>query len=247
MLFRNLFFVLHITFLSSANLIAQQLPCTSVNPDVGPLGYKARIGDTRCEGMYRSPVAGLPLELLSLTLGPIDFQLRPDATLYVAAPDIGPLKVDKLRLQARALRLSTYYRMDALIQSGATFRWPMSLLHPAKLTRELIGVVGWVDQNATKLYVPISVSESTSRSVNGTNLVAILRSSVDLEKLFWRRWPEGKVGASTKWENTASTYRGGQPIRLEFQASKGVTIFELSAKTTGSDDWASVIAHVYQP
>jgi len=121
------------------------------------------------------------------------------------------------------------------------------LLHPAKLTRELIGVVGWVDQGAIKMYIPISVSDSKPPSGGTASLVAILRSSVDLEKLFWRRWPEGKNAAATSWQSTGRPYRAGQPIRLNFQAGRGVMVFELSGKAVGSDDWANIIAQVYQP
>ena len=39
----------------------------------------------------------------------------------------------------------------------------------------------------------------------------------------------------------------GQAIRIDLQLSKGTTIIELSAKTVGSDDWANVLAAVYQP
>jgi hypothetical protein len=231
----------------SALVVAQELSCTGLNPDAGPLGYRERSGDARCEGFYRSPVAGVGLELFSLTAGTIDFQLRPTGTLYISAPDTTPLKAAKFRIQARALPLSTYYRMDAIMESGTTFKWPMSSLHPAKLTSELIGVAGWIDEGATTTYIPLAVSDGGPSSGNTVPLVAILRSTLDLEKLFWRRWPEGRNGEATSWESAGSAYRAGQAIRLEYKPSKGVTVLSLSAKTVGSDDWASIELKVYQP
>ncbi len=91
------------------------------------------------------------------------------------------------------------------------------------------------------------MSDRNTGSGDVASLVAILRSSADLEKLLWRTWSDGKSGTATNWESTKVSYRAGQPIRLEFKVNKGVSILELSAKTIGSDDWSKLIAQVYQP
>src|SRR4051812_38199942 len=84
--------VVQLLLICSSGVWAQGIRCAAVNPDSGPLGYRERGGDPRCEGLYRSPVAGAALELLSLTSGPIDFSLGPDAVLYIASPDLTALK-----------------------------------------------------------------------------------------------------------------------------------------------------------
>jgi hypothetical protein len=244
---RSTFCVVQFLLICSSGLLAQGLRCAGVNPDSGPLGYRERSGDVRCEGLYRSPVAGAALELLSLTAGPIDFVLRPDAILYVASPDLSALKAAKLTLQARALPLGTYYRMDATIDSRATFKWPASALDQAKLTHDLIGVVGWVEQNSNRIYLPISVSDGNPKTAGNASLFAIIRASADVEQLSWRTWPEGKSGAVTNWENLDASYRAGQPIRLELKINRGTALFELAAKTVGSDDWVKIIATMHQP
>lgn len=240
--------VVQIILVSCSTALGQELTCTDVNPEGGPLGYMQRAGDLRCEGFYRSPVAGIALELLSLTSGQIDIQLQPAGTLYITGPDIAALKADKFRLQARALPLNTYYRMDAISQSGGRFRWPMSSLYSANLTSDQIGVLGWLDQRGTKMYLPISLSDGTSSAVNRGTLIAVLRSSVDVEKLFWRTWPAAQQAAPTSgWETTNSAYRAGQPIRVELHAGSGATFVEFNGKMARSDDWASFVAQVYQP
>jgi hypothetical protein len=244
---RGTFCVVQLLLICSSGVWAQGLRCAAVNPDSGPLGYRERGGDPRCEGLYRSPVAGAALELLSLTSGPIDFSLRPDTVLYVASPDLSALKAAKLTLQARALPLGTYYRMDATIDSGVTFKWPASALDQAKLTHDLIGVVGWVEQNSNRVYLPVSVSDGSRKTMGTVSLIAILRASADIEQLSWRTWPDAKSATRTSWENLNSNYRAGQPIRLELKINRGTALLELAAKTVGSDDWVNIIASIYQP
>jgi hypothetical protein len=193
-------------------------------------------------------VAGAALELLSLTSGPINFNLSPDGTVFVQSPAItlDRLKSQDIRIEARALPLNTFYRMDAVTRPGASFKWPMSLLHPTALTQDLIGVVAWINQGSSKLYVPLSVADAP-RSDGSNSLRVILRSTVDVEKLLWRAWPDDKTSEATPWKPVGSTYRAGQPIRVELPAGKGIITVALSAKTMGSDDWVILNAAVYQP
>jgi hypothetical protein len=193
-------------------------------------------------------VAGAALELLSLTSGPIKFNLLPNAIIFLQTPAVSldRLKYKDIRIEARALPMNTFYRMDAVTRSATSFKWPMSLLHPTGLTQDLIGVVAWINQSSPKLHVPLSVTDSLSSDPRNS-LRAILRSTVDVERLFWRTWPEDKTTEATPWKSAGSAYRAGQPIRIELPVGQGVTTIALSAKTAGSDDWVNLNTTVYRP
>jgi hypothetical protein len=231
----------------STEVAGQGTLCAGIDPDSGPLGYREQSGDLRCEGLYRSPVAGTALELLSFTGGALAFDLGSDPVLVLTGPDIRSLKADKFRVQARALPLSTFYRMDATVRANSAFNWPTAMLKAVKLTADSIGVLGWFDRNSTKVYVPLQVSGKALPVTRPSATNAVLRSSVDLEKFYWRSWPEGKSTLATGWQSTRLSYRAGQPIRLELKADTGITFFEFSGKMVGSDDWTSLVAEVYQP
>src|SRR3954465_3033639 len=73
--------------ISPSSSYSQSTVCASVQPIPGAVGYQSRSGDVRCEGFYQSPVAATALELLSLTLGPIEYQLKDNSFVYVLAPE----------------------------------------------------------------------------------------------------------------------------------------------------------------
>lgn len=244
---RGAFYAAALMLLLCLSAMAEELACAGVTPDAGRSGYQLRTDDTRCEGLYRSPVAGVPLELLSLTIAPLDYQLRPDATLYVTGSPAGRFDGEQIRLQARALPLSTYYRMDALMYSERSFKWPMAVLNENKLKPDLIGVIGWIDRRGVKTYVPILVSERNLPWSETGSWSVILRSVIDVEKIFWRRWPANRNRNAGPWQSVAAFHRAGEAIRVQVPANDKPEAFEFSVKTVGSDEWASVIAQVIQP
>jgi hypothetical protein len=230
---------------------AQGTACATIQPVPGVSGYQVRQRDSRCEGFYQSPVAGGGLELFSLTVGSVNYKLEANNTIYVAAPNVGELKSDKLQVRARAIPLGTYYRMDTTIPSSGLMTWPMAtVLAPAKLTADTIGIVAWVERDANEIFVPLSVSEQRQPASSGPSLVAILRSAADLDEFQWRSWPDGGAappGQLKKLPNKPAVLRAGGPIRLEIETSKGGRRVEIAAKVINSDRWLKLNLRMFEP
>jgi hypothetical protein len=232
---------------ASSHVSAQQSACAKVQAVLGVAGYQLRAGDPRCEGFYQSPVGGASLELLSLTAGPVDYRLRPDGILRIVAPDLGELKSDHVKVQARALPLNTYYQMDATIPSGQSMSWPMAtVLAPRQLESDTIGVTAWIERDAKKIYVPVRVSDESGPAPSGAPVVAIIRATADLDDLRWR-----DPDRPSEWNmvpRRGRVLRAGQPIPipLQFEIGRDRTI-EVKGKKINSDDWTTLQLRIHAP
>ena len=239
-----------VLLLASSHVSAQERPCPKVQAVMGTAGYQPRAGDPRCEGFYQSPVAGASLELLSLTAGPVDYHLHEGGVLHITAPDISRLKSQQVQVQARALPLGTYYRMDATIPPSAqAMSWPMAaVLAPAQLAPDAIGVVAWIEQDARRIYVPVRVADSSGPAPQGTRIIAIMRATVDLDDFRWRSLQDGDPGHPPDWkkpQRSGQVLRAGQPIRLELDGRDRNV--EIKAKAINSDAWFPFPLRIYGP
>jgi hypothetical protein len=230
---------------------AQERPCSKLQAVAGAAGYQLRPGDPRCEGFYQSPVSGGSLELLSLTANSVDYRLLDNGTLRISAPNVGALNSAEVQVQARALPLGTYYRMDAIIPSAGSMSWPMApVLAPAQLTADTIGVIGWIERDAGMVLVPVLVSEQPPPAGSGKLIIAILRSSIDLDELRWRSWLDGDSDKPREWKklaDNANALRAGQPIQLKLDTGKGFRLIEVAAKANNSDRWLSLRRRMFEP
>jgi hypothetical protein len=234
--------------------IAQdQHKCAPLQPVAGASGYKLRPGDVRCEGFYQSPVSGARVELFSLTSGGLNYDLQSDQVLYVTSPDVGALDVGKTRIvavQAKALPLEKYYRMDATMPPGGTLAWPMSeVLTPERLTPGVIGVVAWLEREGKPIFVPVAVSPAKPRSITAS-VTAVFRSSVDLNQFQWRTRPEGSTAQAPEWTSLgagSSSLRAGRPLRFSFELPGGLTLLEIAARAINSDNWQTPRFIIFRP
>jgi hypothetical protein len=231
--------------------LGQVRSCSRLQPVGGAAGYQLRSGDSRCEGFYQSPVAGESLELLSLTSGRIDYRIHDDGTVHITAPNVSALNSAEIQVQARALPLGTYYLMESSIPSAGLMKWPMApILAPAKLTPDTIGVIGWVEKDERRILVPVLVSERPSPRESGKSIIALLRSSIDLDALLWRSWPNNSSEKPPEWKrlgNGPRALRGGQPIEVELEPGKGIRMVEVVAKASNSDRWLALKRQVFEP
>src|SRR5688572_32646546 len=156
-----------------------------LRPVTGQLGYVPR--ETRCEGLYVSPISGRTLEIVSLTLGTVRYSLDSDMQLELRGPDSALLDQEKLNVRAVALPLNTYYRMDDVLPAGETLTWPIdAVLLPARLNDGRIGIFGWVDTLNERIFAPIEIlgrerAQDPRRTVN-----LIVRSTVETNGVLWR-------------------------------------------------------------
>jgi hypothetical protein len=225
----------------------QQASCRKLQAVQGAYGYQARAKDVRCEGFYESPVAAATLDLVSLTAGPVDYKLDGQETVRLVAPDVSVLNSGQVNVQAHALPLGTYYRMDAVVPSAGALNWQIGdVLRPHKLTADSIGIFGWVERTANKIYVPMLLSDQGARAP----IVVLIRPTIDMERVHWRSWSDSGSPQGIQWKsvpNAPQMRRAGELIRLEFERDKGIKVVEVSAKPANSDRWLSLKFHVFEP
>jgi hypothetical protein len=228
---------------------AEEFACPKLRASPGAAGYQLRGNDRRCEGFYQSPVGAEDIELLSLTAGPVSYNLDLDQTVKLTVPNIQPLNALVMKVQARAIPIGTYYRMDAVIPSATTMSWQTTdVLRPAKLSADVVGVLGWVEHGPNRVFVPISVS--SKGSTEKPTIVAIVRPSIDLDRLQWRTWIESESQQTAGWRNFTDgsrIIRAGDPVRLELNLATAFSIVEISAKPKGSDQWTLVRYRLFAP
>lgn len=220
-------------FIGTFQSAAAQLSCSGVTAISGPTGYQRRSNADRCEGFFQQQVSGT-LEFLSLVKGTINYDLVSDKTLIVSAPNLNQFAGSQVFLTARALRPNTYYRMDAAIASGESFRWPLNPVL-ATLPSNAIGVVAWINRDLGKYYVPVSVVSENVATPATRPPSMILRASLDIELMKWRIRQEGGGDRTGDWITVGGALptiiRAGQPVSVELQGRpEGPAVVEVAVK-----------------
>jgi hypothetical protein len=240
---------LYVVLLAKPSALAQGQPCNDLQAVPGAIGYQRRSVPERCEGFFQSPVAGESLELLSLVHGSIEYDLQTDNALIVAVPDVGQLEATAVHVRARALPLGTYYRMDATVATAQTLEWPLNaVIAPAKLSANSLGVIGWIEKGATKVYVPVSVRPLGKPPAPQHPAIALLRSLADIEEVQWRLQATGTTAQPPPWQVLArNMIRAGEPVSLPIATSSQLWNLEIAAKMAHSGDWLKTRLRVFIP
>jgi hypothetical protein len=220
----------------------------SLRPIAGASGYGDHGDDQRCEGMYESPVSATGLEVVSVTLGALAFDVEANDHLLVSLPDLKGLDASAVRVRAVALPLNTYYRMDALLAPGRTMRWPVgAVIRPWDLSAARLGAFGSIDRNGERIVIPITVAPEEASSGSAVNVVIKLRSPVRLERLLWREIsPDGSV---SDWQPVVERpVEGGEAIPCALPiGAPGVVHLDFRAKRVNSDEWLALNLKVWRP
>jgi hypothetical protein len=245
-------FAFSVLFLTAPFAPPQTPPCSDLEAVPGVMGYQHRSASVRCEGLYQSPVAGESLEFLSFVTGDIHYDLANDKVLVVAVPDVGRLGASEVSVRARALPLNTYYRMDTNVTSAKAIEWPLAVvIKPAELNADSIGVVGWIDKEGTRIWVPVSVFPKGKPPASLGSVLTVFRSSVDIQRVQWRQWAEGGTDLPSAWQVLGGAnptgIRAGDPIRFSVARSSQVQNLDIAAKLVNSDDWLKILLRVYVP
>ncbi len=216
--------------------------CREYVPNNDPkFGYKPREGP-RCEGMYVSKVAAPALELISLTLGRIEFDRG--ANLQVSAPGYDR----QIHVQGTAVPANTFYRMDVNSDSTGVFsRWPVEdVLGPQQIDAGKLAVLAWAldaKANNEKTYVPVRVTAGTSAKDDRIRLA--VRLSIAAASLRWRwapatinggNWSCGKKDwqPQDKLGTPISPY---QTVPITFPDLRGQVCVDIAALPQDSNDW----------
>jgi hypothetical protein len=241
-----------VLFVVSPFVKSQSPPCSGLEAVPGAMGYQHRSTSVRCEGLYQSPVAGESLEFLSFVKSEIAYDLAADKVLVVAVPDVSGLGASEVSVRARALPLNTYYRMDTNVNSAKAIEWPLSVvLKPAEIHADSIGVVGWIDKDGTKTWVPLSVFPKGKPLGPTTAALAVFRSTVDIQRVQWRLWGEGGSKPLPAWQvlgdGNPAMIRAGDSIKISVPRAPQVLNLDIAAKLANSDDWLKTLVRVYVP
>lgn len=187
----------------------------TLTPSKDSTGYAPR--GSRCEGMYAvSQVSDATLTLVGYVKGNFDYALDSAEIIEVRVPPEVPQSHYPVSIRAEAFSLSTYYRMDALVQRGEVLRWPVGeVLLRERIRAESIGVRGTFVLQGTEpgvsdtIHVPLGVRTGTSGGDNDQRLRLYLRSSQDIDYLYSEWSCLDQPVTSTK---SKQIYRGGKPI-----------------------------------
>jgi hypothetical protein len=126
--------------------------------------------------------------------------------------------------------------MNAIVNSAMSVEWPLNtVIAQAGIQADNLGVIGWIDKGGAKIYIPIYVLAKGKSSRPSHSMIAILRSTVDLERVEWRLWPKGMSGKQPAWivlgGNVPTAVRAGDPIKLQIAAASQRVDLEIT--TTG--------------
>ncbi|MCI5132200.1 MAG: hypothetical protein D3904_11930 [Candidatus Electrothrix sp. EH2] len=221
-------------YLSGLPVEASQLPCPNLKGvDDSAIAYTQR--GNRCEGFYQSPVSG-SLNLVGLLYGMLDSDSCSNKTLRINAPQIGK---EQVHIQAIGIPLKTYYRLDAWLEPGEEFIWPLEIIKKMHLRAEDIGLFGQ-PVSEPEVYVPLTVGRNTTDKP----LNLIIRSSVDVDTVLWRssRMNKRQCGQpEDQWQpiepDWADRFFSGDAIQLTLNEQKDNFCIEFAAQTAGSATW----------
>lgn len=228
---------------------AQSEPCYSdVKPDESEPGYRYQWRESAklCEGLYIAQVGG-NLQIVSLLIGELLFDPE-HSSIKVSTPKFLSLE-QSVRIQAVAIPLETYYRMDALIPAGNSLLWPLNtVVKPVGLVAEQIGIYGWIERDAEKIFIPIEASPlEDPRRISDEPLIVKVRADVDIETLVWR--VSEKNAEQTQWQVFDKVpVRAGKPVSLQLPISTSLSSrVEVAAKQRNSDKWMRLELPVLWP
>jgi hypothetical protein len=214
-------------------VLGQAPGCDSLRPLEGtPYQYRDR--GNRCEGLYIAEYGSLKIELVSLTRGAIRFSLRPKEKLLVSAtPESGPIHVRAVAKPAR-----TPYRMDTILQPGATLLWPVEdVLLPEGISAARIGVFGWKTDGKERVYVPVYITSEASASERGSSAPVVLsiRPSLDARIVKWRS--AARKGETctpfSEWKDASSAgVEADVAVDIPLEGLQGPLCIQVAAQST---------------
>lgn len=203
--------------------------------------------NNRCEGFYSSQVSGLAITVMGFTLGGFDFKRDKTEVVEISLPYHADRNV---HIQAKAIPVKTFYRMDADLDTGKKLCWPIQdiICSATDLTSDQIGLCAWIKTNDRKIndkkiFVPVRAESKTLGSQKDNRIRLTVQVSHDIGKFWWRITQaaiDGKKHES-KWEKPeagAGPIRMGEPIIILLpEKMSGPVDLELKARKKNTDYW----------
>jgi hypothetical protein len=239
-----LFISIFLTICFSPDTICAGAICDNLTSAKGKYGYQPRTkqGVNRCEGFYISTISAKSLEMVSLLKGPAKFSLQ-DNTIIDVSSDVSNLVTGDIHIRAVAKPVRTYYRMDATLQQGELLEWPAGeVLVPNKLSLEKLGILGWIESEEHKIFVPLKVKQKGENDIsNDINLT--VRARVDYEKIIYRvskTIQEGQEETS-EWEKIADSLYAGRSLTFKIPSGDNAILeVEIAAIQQNTGGWSKL-------
>lgn len=201
-----------------------QDPCDKslVAAHASPYGYRQR-GD-RCEGIYVQELAGTALQIASFVESFEDYSLTAPQELLV---EWTPAGAEAFRLQARGLRPSLYYRMDATAPAGkSSYGWPTAILASLGIRQRDVGMLGWemrvIGGVAQRVYHPLRIRQQRD-SQRASSYQLVILPGRQLSEVYVRLAALGKDGSLGKF------IRDGAPLQYGHYPAERALIIPIPA------------------
>ncbi|WLE95319.1 MAG: hypothetical protein QTN59_11570 [Candidatus Electrothrix communis] len=192
-----------------------------------------------CLTLFSSPAsAGRGrLTLVGLLYGELDFDVNTDRTLHISAPHV---KKAQVHIRGIGIPFRTYYLLDAWLQPGDFFVWPLDYVKKNKLSSNKIGVVAQL-VTEPDVYTPLVVGNNTASSAP---LNLVLRSLDDVQTLLWQRskminrqCEQSKGNWHEITPDWGDRFFSGLPILLSLSDQKDNFCIEFAAQATRTAGW----------
>lgn len=186
-----------------------------------PMSYGMR-GD-RCEGIYALQVNSTDVRLASL-VETFTFNSQAGTPLTVRWTAM-EADTEAVRLRAQSLRPRSYYRMDTTARAAAgSYAWPTEILGTIGLTRDEVGVLGWLEHEIgserREVYLPLRISQNGAGDKNTVYEVAVV-PDIRLREIKVTLAPVGSDGIE------GEPIVDQKPLELGYYGAKEASVFTL--------------------
>ena len=188
----------------------------------GSMGYKSRGG--HCEGFYKSLVSANNFQIVHFTKGRLAYSASEPESIDLSFSNAIE---EPVNIRGLGIPRNLYYQMDVAINKGETFSWntgTVLLKDQGTKYARLLGLLGFLESNGRRVYVPVQVNNPDKESPYQIKLVA----SAEVTQLKWRFRGEEKF---KKIRNGRSFMPGRAiPIKLDATLPAGEYNIEVQGK-----------------
>lgn len=218
----------------------------------GALGY--RLHEDRCEGLYVREVGSADLVVLSFIEVFEEFDASSGRALRVEWEAPGE---ERVRLRAQGVG-KLHYRMDTRRPTGtSSFRWPSNVLASLRLTREEIGVAGWirapVGDTERRVYLPLRISQRQPPTRPGTYVLELVPGR-DLAEVYVSLAAVGVDGEPARFLRDGQAlgygyYPAGRKVKIPLSGlgEPGVYYLQAGARVKGGGPTVAEIWFFHPP
>lgn len=241
-----LFVIMTFLFLFNDHAVAFECDNDLIPTNNFPTQYRFR--DNRCEGFYLKKVSSGTLNIVGLVKGPFQFKSEENEVINITSQIVNNQPVN---VRAVGIPMRMFYRMDACIDPGKRFQWPIKdIVYKSKLSSQAIGVFGWYMKGKEMIYVPVTTTSTPAPVSESKDILLYVRPSTRIRDLQWRFAEQNENGAYSRstWRNPdmpKDVYPNDRAIQITLPSSTSQTIIvDISARRENNGDWLENRFHI---